>query len=58
MKRYFKITEISKEEFTRATGEELDCCQLIVPFNDKVYVAIDDEEESEMSVDLFFFDEE
>jgi hypothetical protein len=58
MKRYFKVTEISKEEFRRATGEELDCCQLIVPFNDKVYVAIDDEEESEMSVDLFVFDEE
>lgn len=58
MKRYFKITEISKEEFARATGEELDCCQLIVPFNDKVYVAIDDEEESEMSIDLLAFDEE
>lgn len=55
MKRYFKVTEISKEEFTRATGEELDCCQLIVSFDDKVYVAIDDEEESEMSVDLSAF---
>ena len=31
---------------------------MIVPFNDKVYVAINDEEESEMSVDLFVFDEE
>lgn len=58
MKRYFEVTEISEEEFRRVTGEELDCCQIAVSFNDKVYVAVDDEEKSEMSVYLFAFDEE
>lgn len=56
MTRYFKITEIDSDSFIEATGEDLDCCQLVVPTNDAVYVAVDDEE-YEMSVDMDAFEE-
>ena len=38
------------------TGEALDCAQVIVPVDGDVYVAVDEEDESEISVDLDFFD--
>ena len=57
MARYFKIIEIDRDSFVEATGEDLDCCQLVVPFGGEVYVAVDDEE-YEMSVPLETFEEE
>lgn len=56
MARYFKIIEIDSDSFIEATGEDLDCCQLVVPTEDAVYVAVDDEE-YEMSVDMDIFGE-
>lgn len=58
MPRYFKITEIDDAAFTRATGEYLDCSQLSVPVDGDVYVAVDEEAESEICVDLDFFEQE
>lgn len=55
MARYFKIVEIDSDSFIEATGEDLDCCQLVVPTNDCVYVAIDDEE-CEMSIPMESFE--
>lgn len=52
MGRYFRITEIDDAAFTRATGEYLDCSQLSVPVDGDVYVAVDEEDESEISVGL------
>jgi len=57
MSRYFKIIEIDRDSFVEATGEDLDCCQLVVPSGGEVYVAVDDEE-YEMSVPLETFEEE
>jgi len=57
MARYFKIIEIDSDSFINATGEDLDCCQLTVPVADAVYVAVDDEEEYEISVPMDAFDE-
>lgn len=57
MARYFKIIEIDSDSFINATGENLDCCQLTVPVADAVYVAVDDEEEYEISVPMDAFDE-
>lgn len=56
MSRYFKLIEIDRDEFINATGEDLDCCQLIVPTNECVFVAIDEDEEYEMSIPLDSFD--
>ena len=56
MPRYFKIKEIDAETFCRATGEYLDCSQLSVPVDGDVYVAVDEEDESEISVGLECFD--
>lgn len=57
MARYFKIIEIDRDSFVEATGEDLDCCQLVVSSGGEAYVAIDDEE-YEMSVSLETFEEE
>lgn len=61
MARYFKIIEIDSDSFINATGEDLDCCQLIVPVADAVYVAAadddDDDDEYEISVPMDAFDE-
>lgn len=56
MARYFKIIEIDSDSFIEATGEDLDCCQLVVPISDGVYVAVDDEED-EMNVPMDTFEE-
>lgn len=56
MARYFKIVEIDSDSFIEATGEDLDCCQLVVPTSDGVYVAVDDEED-EMNVPMYTFEE-
>lgn len=56
MARYFKIIEIDSNSFIEATGEDLDCCQLVVPTSDGVYVAVDDEE-NEMNILMDTFEE-
>ena len=59
MVRYFKITEISQEAFIQATGEDLDCAQLVVGAQGCVFVAIDNDEEYEINdVPLEWFDGE
>lgn len=42
MARYFKITEIDRDTFIQATGDDLDCSQLVVPVNEEVFVAVDE----------------
>lgn len=58
MARYFRITEISGDEFVHATGEDLDCSQLVVPTGESVYVAVDENSEDELVVGLDCFREE
>ena len=57
MARYFKVTEIDCDSFIQATSEDLDCCQLVVPVDGAVYVAIDEDDEYEMSIPLDCFDD-
>ena len=45
MAKYFKVVEIDADEFINATGEDLDCCQLIIPVNEAVFVAVDEDQE-------------
>lgn len=59
MARYFKITEIDRDSFIEATGEDLDyCSQLVVSTDGFAFVAVDDTEEDEITVLLDCFDEE
>lgn len=58
MARYFKVIEIDSDSFIRATGEDLDCCQLVVGTSDSIFVAIDECEEDEIRISLELFDEE
>lgn len=58
MARYFRITEIDHKAFIEATGEDLDCSQLVIPTDDHVYAAVDDMDETSLSVSLDIFDEE
>lgn len=56
MERYFKIVEISEEEFEKKTWDVLGgCSQIVCPEDDGVYVGIDDEEEDYMDVDISSF---
>lgn len=55
MARYFKITEIEANDFINATGEDLDCDQLVVPTNEGVFVAVDENDECEISIPLDCF---
>ena len=52
MAKYFKLNEISEEEFINNTGGELDCLQIVDPVGENVFIAIDDEELSELSIPL------
>ena len=56
MNKYFKIVEIDADEFIKNTGEDLDCCQLIIPTNESVFVAVDEDDEYEISIPLHCFD--
>lgn len=58
MIRYFKILEIDADEFINITGEDLSYCQLIVPTEEGVFVAVDTDREYEISIPLDCFDEE
>lgn len=52
MTRYFKVIEIDADEFIGETGEDLDCCQLIVPTEKAVFVAVDEDTEDEIQIPL------
>lgn len=56
MAKYFKVVEISEEEFINETGEELNCLQSIVPVENVVFVAIDEEQEDEINIPLDCFE--
>ena len=56
MVRYFKVIEIDPDSFISATGEDLDCCQLVVPTDEAVFVAVDEGDEDEICVPLECFD--
>ena len=58
MARYFKVIEIDSDSFIGATGEDLACCQLVVPTSEAVFVAVDECEEDEIQIPLDIFDEE
>lgn len=58
MARYFKVIEIDFDSFIGATGEDLDCCQLVVPTSEAVFVAVDEGDEDEIRIPLECFDEE
>ncbi len=58
MSRYFKVVEINEDEFINATGECLDCCKLVIPKNEAVFVAVDEDDEDELEIPLDCFDEE
>lgn len=58
MARYFKVIEIDSDSFIGTTGEDLDCCQLVVPTDEAVSIAVDEGDEDEIRVPLECFDEE
>lgn len=55
MAKYFKVVEIEEDEFINYTGEVLDCCQLVVPVGETVFVAIDEDSEDEMYIPLEYW---
>lgn len=56
MTRYFKVVEIEADEFIDNTGEDLDCCELVIPVGKTVFVAVDEDDEDEMEISLDCFD--
>lgn len=54
MARYFKMVEISENEYEEETGEVFDdCwCQSINPVNGAIYIAVDDEEYDEIEINI------
>ena len=58
MARYFKVTEIDRDSFIEAVGEDLDCAQLVTACDGIGYAAVDDTEEDEIAIPLDVFEEE
>lgn len=56
MAKYFKVVEISEEEFIDATGEELNYCQVSIPTSESVFVGVDEERKDEISIPLDCFE--
>ena len=57
MAKYFRIAEIDAATFARMTGDELDCLQVALPADDgNVYVAVDEDGQDYIEVDLEMFD--
>lgn len=57
MAKYFRITEIDATTFKRMTGDELDCLQVALLADDgSVYVAVDEDGQDYIDVDLEMFD--
>ena len=57
MARYFKVTEIDRDSFIEAVGEDLDCAQLVTACDGIGYAAVDDTEEDEIAIPLDVFEE-
>lgn len=57
MAKYFRIAEIDAATFERMTGDELDCLQVALLTDDgNVYVAVDEDGQDYIEVDLEMFD--
>lgn len=57
MAKYFRIAEIDAATFERMTGYELDCLQVAMFADDgNVYVAVDEDGQDYIDVDLEMFD--
>lgn len=56
MNRYFKVVEIDEKEFGRETMEELEDNELVVSVGCDVYVAVDEQEEEEITIPLDCFE--
>ena len=57
MAKYFRIAEIDAATFERMTGDELDCLQVVLLADDgNVYVAVDEDGQDYLDVDLEMFD--
>lgn len=57
MAKYFRIAEIDAATFERMTGDELDCLQVVLLADDgNVYVAVDEDGQDYIDVDLEMFD--
>lgn len=57
MAKYFRIAEIDAATFERMIGDELDCLQVALLADDgNVYVAVDDDGQDYIEVDLEMFD--
>ena len=57
MAKYFRIAEIDAATFERMTGDELDCLQVALLADDgDLYVAVDEDEQDYIEVDLEMFD--
>lgn len=56
MTRYFKIVEIDREEFMKASGEDLDCIQMTFSCDGMEFVAVNDNEADEFFVPLWEVD--
>lgn len=52
MARYFKVIEIGRDDFVSKMGDDLDCCQLAANIDGICYVAVDDEREDEINIDI------
>lgn len=57
MAKYFRIAEIDAATFKRMTGNKLNCLQVTMLADDgNVYVAVDEDEQDYIDVDLEMFD--
>ena len=57
MAKYFRITEIDAAIFERMAGDKLDCLQVVTLADDgNVYVAVDEDGQDYIDVDLEMFD--
>lgn len=57
MAKYFRIAKIDAATFERMTGDELDCLQVVLLADDgNVYVAVDEDKQDYIEVDLEMFD--
>lgn len=56
MARYFKVVEIDEREFGRETMEELEDDELIIQVQNNVFVAVNEQEETEITIPLDCFE--
>ena len=56
MGKYFKVVEIDEKEFEHETMEELEDDELIVQVQNNVFVAVNEQEETEITIPLDCFE--